>query len=68
MCLLCLQPTMLQWIELLTKQFNNSQAACEVQSQLYLLFHLSVGAVSVQRSVILFTRFSSVSVVSGSDG
>lgn len=21
---------MLQWIELLTKQFNNSQAACEV--------------------------------------
>lgn len=25
-----LQPTMLQWIELLTKQFNNSQAACEV--------------------------------------
>lgn len=24
------QPTMLQWIELLTKQFNNSQAACEV--------------------------------------
>lgn len=29
LCLL-LQPTMLQWIELLTKQFNNSQAACEV--------------------------------------
>ncbi|KAF2987749.1 hypothetical protein EK904_015161, partial [Melospiza melodia maxima] len=24
-----LEPTMLQWIELLTKQFNNSQAACE---------------------------------------
>ncbi|KAG7254194.1 hypothetical protein CRUP_026648, partial [Coryphaenoides rupestris] len=23
------KPTMLQWIELLTKQFNNSQAACE---------------------------------------
>lgn len=27
-----LQPTMLQWIELLTKQFNNSQAACEVSA------------------------------------
>ncbi|OBS78796.1 hypothetical protein A6R68_18815 [Neotoma lepida] len=25
------KPTMLQWIELLTKQFNNSQAACEVR-------------------------------------
>lgn len=68
MCLLYLQPTMLQWIELLTKQFNNSQAACEVQSQLYLSSHLSVGAVSVGRSVILFTCFSSVSVVFGSDG
>lgn len=29
-----LQPTMLQWIELLTKQFNNSQAACEVSALL----------------------------------
>jgi len=24
------QPTMVQWIELLTKQFNSCQAACEV--------------------------------------
>ncbi|MGH0139449.1 UNVERIFIED_CONTAM: hypothetical protein FKN15_063912 [Acipenser sinensis] len=27
--LMTAKPTMLQWIELLTKQFNNSQAACE---------------------------------------
>ena len=25
------KPTMLQWIELLTKQFNSCQAACEVR-------------------------------------
>ncbi|PKU33604.1 ubiquitin carboxyl-terminal hydrolase 34 [Limosa lapponica baueri] len=29
--LMTAKPTMLQWIELLTKQFNNSQAACEPQ-------------------------------------
>lgn len=28
------KPTMLQWIELLTKQFNNCHAACEVSSSL----------------------------------
>lgn len=51
---------MLQWIELLTKQFNNSQAACEVGFALRL-----AAAVSPCRSELLLLFLP---VVSGPDG